>query len=143
MRLVIIIIILALAVLSCSEVNEIAYEEDQLKSLTEINQFILPDSLENLDTNLLIAAFYEVHPKKACVVLLYTDSLEIEAKKISYFNDSIFNVDYLVKVNYNTFAFKDDRKQTYVVSNDKISWIYYNGNSAMTADYNRVDVRNR
>ena len=138
-----VIIILALAVLSCSESNEIAYEEDQLKSLTEINQFILPDSLKNLDTNLLIAAFYEVHPKKACVVLLYTDSLEIEAKKISYFNDSIFNIDYLVKENYNTFAFKDDRKQTYVVSNDKVSWIYYNGNSAMTEDYNRVDVRNR
>lgn len=139
----VIIIILALAVLSCSESNEITYEEDQLKSLTEINQFILPDSLKNLDTNLLIAAFYEIHPKKACVVLLYTDSTEMEAKKISYFNDSIFSVDYLVKENYNTFAFKDDRKQTYMVSNDKVSWTFYNGNSAMTADYNRVDVRNR
>lgn len=139
----IIIAVFTFFVFSCDETNEMTYEEDQLKSLTEINQFILPDSLKNLDTNLLIAAFYEVHPKKACVVLLYTDSTEKEAKKISYFNDSIFNVDYLVKQNYNTFAFKGYIKQTYVVGRDRVSWTYWSGNSAMTADYNRVDVKNR
>lgn len=140
---VIIIVIFSLVVFSCSESEKFVYEEDQLKSLTEIEQFILPDSLKDLDSNLLVAAFYEVHPKKACVVILYTDSIGIEAKKISFFNDSIFNVDYLIKENYNTFSFKDKRKETYVIGDKKVSWTYFNGNSAMTADYNRLDVNNR
>lgn len=135
MRILIIVIIFFF---SCAEnTNELSDCGSNTPKITE--RFIIPDNI-NINKEMIVAAYREMHPQDAYVIIVLNDTTEITATKMSYLNDSIFEVRELVKVYYNEFRLKSDSNEIYIITPTNVNYIHKNGMSIMTAEYPRVDI---
>ncbi len=136
------IIIAAITVLitACSDDDIVRSDSPaQQNEIEEIKPFLIPATID-VKKELVIAAYYEIHPKQACVIFAYTDTTRILAKRFTYSSDSSFVVKELVSINYNEFKIKNDPKESFTVKPTSVVWMYLNGNTATSAEYERIDI---
>lgn len=124
---------------ACSDDVETAVVPAQHNEIEEIKEFVLPDTLD-IKKDLVIAAYYEIHPKKACVIFAFTDTTRTAVNKYSYSNDSSFVVNECVTLGYNEFKIKDEPTESYSIKPKSVVWMHMNGNTAASAEYDRIDV---
>lgn len=137
-----ILLVATIAVLAgCSESESVtvANTHEQPNEIEEIKAFVLPDTLD-IKRDLVIAAYYEIHPKKACVVFAYTDTTRTTVNKYSYSSDSLFVVNECLTLSYNEFKIKDAPTESYSIKPSSVVWMHMNGNMAASAEYERIDV---
>jgi len=136
------VIIIAIATLfsACDDDVVVMTESPHQQSeIEEIKAFVLPDTFD-IKKELVIAAYYEIHPKKACVIFAYNDTTRTSAKKYSYSSDSSFVVNELVSVSYNEFKIKDEPNNSWIVKPTSVVFIRQDGNSSFDAEFDRIDV---
>lgn len=122
---------------ACSDEHEVPFISQHQEN-EGITEFDIPDSIQ-VERELVIAAYQQIHPAKACVIFAFSDTTRSTVKKYSYSIDSIFEVKELVKVSYDEYKIKDESSESYIVKPKTVVWIHQNGNSAVTAEYNRID----
>ncbi len=133
------IIIITIIVSSCSDSIDSTHRNDIFIDRSNTEQFIIPNNL-NLKRELVIAAYYEIHPQKACVIIAFSDTTQTNVRKLSYSNDSIFNLRQLKKISYNEF--KDETaSETYIINPFTVVWMQQKGSFAMSTEYKRVDIQ--
>lgn len=135
---IIIVFISIIIMISCSDnIEEASNDNHNIQNKTE--RFIIPDYI-NIKRELIVAAYREVHPQDAYVIIVYNDTTQITATKMSYLNDSIFEVKDLIKIYYNQFRLKDDSTETYTITATTVAYMHQSGIFAMNAEYPRVDI---
>lgn len=139
MKKQVIITALVTLIAACSDGVEPTANRVQQNEIEEVKEFVLPDTLD-IKKELVIAAYYEIHPKKACIIFAYCDTTRTLAKKFSYSGDSSFVVKELVSVNYNEFKVKDEPTVSYIIKPTTVVWITQTGNTSFDATYKRIDV---
>jgi thioredoxin-related protein len=138
MKKTVILIISIIMMTSCSENIEEANDNNKnVQSITE--RFIIPDYI-NIKKELIVAAYREVHPQDAYVIIVYNDTTHVTATKMSYLNDSIFEARDLIQVYYNQFRLKNDSAEIYTIKDSTVSWFHQKGVFAHTAEYRRVYI---
>ena len=130
---------LVIAITACSDSVETTNTEAQHNEIDEIKQFILPDTLD-VKPELVIAAYYEIHPKKACVIFAYNDTTRNIARKYCYYNDSSFVVKDLINMSYNEFKLKDEPSEIYIIKPATVVWMHQSGNLGASSEYERIDL---
>lgn len=138
-KLILIAATIALITACSDDVVVTSQSVEQQNEIEEIKAFIIPDSVD-VKKELVIAAYYEIHPKKACVILAYNDTTRTTAKRFTYSSDSSFVVKELVTVNYNEFKIKDEPNESFIVKPTTVVWMRLNGSMATSAEYERIDV---
>jgi PBP1b-binding outer membrane lipoprotein LpoB len=131
-------IITIIILISCSDnIEEASNDNHNIQNKTEL--FIIPDYID-IKKELIVAAYREVHPQDAYVIIVYNDTTQITATKMSYLNDSIFEVKDLIKIYYNQFRLKNDSTESYTITDSTITLFRKNGIFAMNIEYPRVDI---
>lgn len=138
-RKVLIVALTALIVACDDDVVVMSERPAQQNEIEEIKAFVIPDTID-VKKELVIAAYYEIHPKKACVIFAYTDTTRSLAKKFTYSSDSSFVVNELVSVSYNEFKIKDEPNNSWIVKPTSVVFISQSGNSSFDAEFDRIDV---
>lgn len=136
MKWQIIIITLVTLIAACSDEVENTMQAAQKN---EINAFVIPDSMD-IKKELVIAAYYEIHPKKACVILAYNDTTRTSAKKFAYSGDSSFVIQELLCIGYNDFKTKSEPVESYIVKPASVVKIRIDGISSFDTEHERIDV---
>ena len=139
MKKQVILAVIVAAFTACSDEVETVITVPQHNEIEEIKEFVLPDTL-NIKRELVVAAYYEIHPKKACVIFAYTDTTRTIVKRYTYSSDSLFVVKELVSVSYNEFKIKDEPSESWIVKPSSVVYMRQSGNSAFDAEFDRVDV---
>ena len=139
MKKQVILAVIVAAFTACSDEVETLITVPQHNEIEEIKEFVLPDTL-NIKRELVVAAYYEIHPKKACVIFAYTDTTRTIVKRYTYSSDSLFVVKELVSVSYNEFKIKDEPSESWIVKPSSVVYMRQSGNSAFDAEFDRVDV---
>lgn len=121
---------------ACSEEVEMASYNHQNEQLKE---FVIPDTID-VKSELVIAAYYEIHPIQACVIFAYNDTNRTSAKKYSYLMDSSFVVKDLMRVRSDEYTIKEEPSESYVIKPKSVVWMHRSGNTAVTAEYERIDL---
>ena len=138
-RKVLIVALTALIVACDDDVVVMSEQPQQQNEIEEIKAFVIPDTID-VKKELVIAAYYEIHPKKACVIFAYADTTRTLAKKFTYSSDSSFVVKELVSVSYNEFKIKDEQNESWIVKPTSVVYSYQSGSTGMTSEYERIDV---
>jgi len=136
---ILIVLITALLIACDDDVVVMSETQHQQNEIEEINSFVIPDTID-VKKELVIAAYYEIHPKKACVIFVYTDTTRTLAKRYTYSSDSSFVVKELVSVNYNEFKIKDEPSESWIVKPASVVYMRQSGNSTFDAEFDRIDV---
>lgn len=139
MKKQVILAVIVAAFTACSDEVETVITVPQHNEIEEIKEFVLPDTL-NIKRELVVAAYYEIHPKKACVIFAYTDTTRTIVKRYTYSSDSSFVVKELVSVSYNEFKIKDEPSESWIVKPSSVVYMRQSGNSTFDAEFDRVDV---
>lgn len=134
----IIIIAIVTFITACSDDVELSMSHVQQNEIKEIKEFVIPDTID-VQKELVIAAYYEIHPKKACVIIAYNDTSRTSVKRYSYSSDSSFVVKELVSVSYNEFKVKEEPSVSYIVKPTSVVWMLQRGNTAASAEFDRID----
>ena len=133
------IILIVTLFTSCSEQVETEETSVPQSGIENIQEFVIPSSID-VKKELVIAAYYERHPRQACVIIAYNDTTKSSFKKYSYSIDSSLVVEDLITRYYNEFKVKNDTTQTFTIKPETVLYMSQNGGTGMSAEFERIDV---
>jgi hypothetical protein len=139
MKKQIVSITLLLLFAACEEIADTSVHGVNQNEMENVKEFVLPDSI-HVERELVIAAYYEIHPVNACVVFAYTDTTRTSANKYSYTTNSDFTVSELEVVGHNEFRIKNAPGESYIIKPGSVVWVHQSGTVSSTAEYERVDI---
>ncbi len=141
MRYLIIAIFLTTLLFACSEQTEVLDTSTKTNNIVDIKEFVIPGSI-NINKNQVIAAYYEHHPKEACVIIAYNDTTKTTFKKYSYSMDSSLVMEDLVSRYYNEYKLKNDTCQTFIIKPASVVYMK-TGSNSISAEFERIDLLNK